>query len=408
MDGGHEAQTRGCDCEICPRHREDAGVPRRQRLHTSLLTNTHNPSNNINAMKRLLLSLAWAAFVVIGTPSHATLLLYDPFNYTAGERLGGSGTSPLGQIAPNGQQWITRSPALAGSYVPANDTLITAGNLSYAGLVPSLGNSVRYGTSANNGAGLYTDAIALPSAVTSGSLYYSMIVRLNGVVNGSTRTSWASLSTESANAATDAGVILGSASGSAVDLPAGAWIRNSATVNFHLGGGKIATDGLGTSASAPSWQAATAYPNQQGNTTGLGQDYATIADDIYFIVMKYTFFDGVNANNNLDTVSLWINPIASTLGDNAGEAVAGAASGSYYSAISAFVTTANSDADHIQSFLLIGQAVAQAASARSIDTSLDELRIGTTWADVTPVPEPGVLTLLGLGLTGLLCSRRRN
>ena len=188
------------------------------------------------------------------------------------------------------------------------------------------------------------------------------------------------------------------------------WIRNSG-VNYHLGAGKIATDGMGTSGGAASWQASTApLANQQGNTTGAGQDYATIADDTYFMVLKYTFFEGANANNNLDTVSLWINPIASTLGNNAGEATAGAAGGSYYSATGAFVTTANSDSDQIQSFLLIGQAVAQAASARSIDSSLDELRIGTTWADVTPttVPEPGMLTLLGLGLIGLLGSRRRN
>jgi len=35
---------------------------------------------------------------------------------------------------------------------------------------------------------------------------------------------------------------------------------------------------------------------------------------------------------------------------------------------------------------------------------IDEIRIGTTWGDVTPiVPEPGALVLLGCGLVGLLC-----
>jgi hypothetical protein len=41
----------------------------------------------------------------------------------------------------------------------------------------------------------------------------------------------------------------------------------------------------------------------------------------------------------------------------------------------------------------------------------DELRVGTSWADVMPsaVPEPGVALFLGLGLSGLLLrSRRRN
>jgi len=38
---------------------------------------------------------------------------------------------------------------------------------------------------------------------------------------------------------------------------------------------------------------------------------------------------------------------------------------------------------------------------------VDELRIGTTFADVTPIPEPVTLTLLGLGGLGLI-RRRRN
>ncbi len=363
--------------------------------------------------KRLLLT---AAMLVLATvPSQATLLMYESFNYTVGERLGGAGNnpsgSPLGQTNPNGQRWITRSPASGGTYVEANDTLITSGNLSYAGLLASVGNSVRFGSSANNGAGLYTDAIALPSTVNSGSLYYSMIVRLNGAVNGSTRTSFASLGAESADTST-AGTGLSTASGTAADLPAAAWIRNnpSDATAFNLGGGKISTDGMGSSASAPSWQNPTdpQFPNQQGNYTGSGQDYATIADDIYFIVMKYTFDASANANNNLDTVSIWVNPIASTLGDNfSGEANAGGSGGSYYSAINAYVTTASSDSDQIRSFLLIGQALASSPSGRSIDVSLDELRIGTTWADVTPVPEPSAIALTGFGLLGLLCLRRR-
>jgi len=359
-------------------------------------------------MKNLLVVLAAVAFVVITNSTQATLLMYESFDYTAGDRLGGSGTSPLGQTNPNGQQWITRSPAGGGTYSEANDTLIVSGNLSYPGLSPSLGNSVRYGSSANNGAGLYTDAIDLPGApITEGSLYYSMIVRLNGAVNGSIRTSYASLSTESADPGSDAGLGLGSSSGTAVPLPGSAWIRNSTVLagEYQLGGGKWSTDGLGTSAGYPNWQGTGIYANQQGNTTGGGQDYATIGEDLYFIVMKYTF--DPNSPGNTDKVSIWVNPIASTLGYNGGEALAGALGGSYYSGIDAYVT-GNQDASQLQSFLLIGQAVASSPNARSIDASVDEIRIGTTWADVTPVPEPGVLALTGLGLMGLLSLRRRN
>ncbi len=362
-------------------------------------------------MKNLFVSFASAALVCACTSSQATLLLYDPFDYTAGDRLGGSGTSPLGQVAPNGQQWITRSPAGGGTYDPTKDTLITAGNLSYPGLAPSSGNSARYGSSTSP-AGLYTDAIALPSAVTSGSLYYSAIVKFHGAIpTGGARTSYASFSTDTANPLSDAGFGVGTASGTAnVPLPASAWIRNSGTTQYQLGGGKQNGDGLGASASAPSWQAAAAFPNQQGNTAGTGQDWATIENNPaqpYFIVMKYTF-NSPSVNSD-DTVSMWLNPIASTLGNNAGETTAGATGGSYYSAINAY-TTANLDASQIQSFMLLGLAQSSGSTTKSIDLSFDELRIGTSWADVTPttVPEPGGLTLLGLGMLGLLGSRRRN
>jgi hypothetical protein len=357
------------------------------------------------------LGLLWLGtfFVLLSTSAaNAALILYEPFDYPAGDRLGGSGTSPLGKIAPNGQQWITRSPAAAGTYSEANDTLIMPGNFTYENLVTTTSsNSVRYGSSTDNSPGLYTDAIALPSPVTSGSLYYSAIVRFNGPVAGSARASYAAFSAESADPSTDAGLGLGTSSGTGnIPLPASAWIRNSGTTDYHLGSGKANSDGMGPSASAPSWQSSAAghpHANQFGNTAGTGQDYATIADDFYFVVMKYTF-DPASTGND-DTVSMWINPVASTLGDNAGETAAGMSGGSYYSAINAFVT-GNIDASDLESFLLLGVTQESVVGSKSIDVSLDELRIGTTWADVTPVvPEPGSLLLCILGV-GVCCLRR--
>jgi len=350
--------------------------------------------------------------MLLAAPTWGALLLYEPFDYTVGDRLGGSGTSPVGQVAPNGQTWITRSPAGGGSYNPANDTLITSGNLSYPGLAPSSGESIRYGSSVAGGAtNLYTNAIALPQTITSGSVYYSFIARFNGgVAPGGVRNSYASLSTDTANPLTDAGLGVGTASGTGnIPLPAGAWMRDSGTTDFHFGTGKSNSDGMGPSASAPSWQSTAAghpFPNQQGNTGGTGQDKATIADDVYFMVIKYTFVDGA-ANN--DIVSLWINPIASTLGDNTGEASASLAGNSYYSAVNATVT-ANLDASQISSFLLIGRGQASAAGNvnKSLDVTMDELRIGTTWAAVTPVPEASAFAIMAIAVGGALaCIRFR-
>jgi len=39
--------------------------------------------------------------------------------------------------------------------------------------------------------------------------------------------------------------------------------------------------------------------------------------------------------------------------------------------------------------------------------TIDDVRIGTTWADVSPIPEPSSVALLGLGALGLLAKRRR-
>jgi len=37
----------------------------------------------------------------------------------------------------------------------------------------------------------------------------------------------------------------------------------------------------------------------------------------------------------------------------------------------------------------------------------DEVRVGDTWADVSPIPEPSTYALLGLGLGALFFLRRR-
>jgi hypothetical protein len=359
-------------------------------------------------MKRLLVSLTTAAVVFITTSSQADLLLYEPFNYPPGEQLGGAGTDPIGKLAPNGQTWITRSPASGGTYDTNRDVQITAGGLSYYGLAPSIGSSVRYGTNAVPPAALYTDAISLPSPIsrTDGSnVYWSAVVRFNypNLYDG-VRTCFASLSAESANTNTDAGYGLITSSGTAnIQLPAGAFIRRNPTdpIYYQLGAGKQNGDGMGTSAGAPSWQGSgTGYPaaNQQGNTTGADQDYAGISNRTYFLVFKYHFEPATDGSK--DTVSFWVNPDKATLGYEAGEGLAGASGGSYFSATNAFVT-AKIDAPQIQSFILLGNAQASAATNKTVDVTLDELRIGTTWADVTPAMPPEIISVGGAGTTSV-------
>jgi hypothetical protein len=362
-------------------------------------------------MKQSIILLSMA---LMGTSLRAELLLYEPFNYTPGERLGGSGTSAVGKVAPNGQTWITRSPANSGTYSEGRDVMITSGNLSYPGLASSQGNSVRYGTNqaVTIPTHLYTDAIDLPGdPITEGSVYYSMIVRFHsGIPSGGARTSYATFSEDPADPAVDAGYGVITAGGTAnISLPASAWIRNSGTTEYHLGAGKQNGDGLGPGAGgipgSPAWQSSAAphpYPNQHGNTAGTGQDWATVADDVYFLVMKYTF--GSPSIQNDDTVGMWVNPIASTLGHDDGEAAASGPDGSYYSTTNAYTTPAGANLDAytfgVQSFMLIGNAQASTAVNKSIDVSVDELRIGRTWADVTPAAPadpPQIISIEGAG-----------
>jgi hypothetical protein len=372
-----------------------------------------NSTDNLNAMNKLLVSLTTAVVVCLCTSSQATLLMYEPFDYPAGERLGGStATGPVGKTNANGQVWITRSPATLIPYDEARDVLITAGSMSYPGLAPSLGNSVRYGTNAAVGDvtnTMYTVAIDLPGdPFTSNVVYYSMIVHLHSSIPaGGVRTCYAAFSEDPADPVNDAGygVITSSGTGN-IPLPAGAWIRNSGATQYHLGAGKQNGDGTGTSAGQPSWQSgAVTYTNQQGNVTGFGQDWATVdtnPNQPYFIVMKYEFKD-LNIHND-DVVSIWVNPAASTLGYDDGEWLAGVDGGAYYSATNSTVT-ADIDAYTygIQSFMLIGNAQASTSLTKSIDVSVDELRIGTTWADVTPTPTPGPLIteIAGAGTTSV-------
>jgi len=380
--------------------------------------------NTRNRLQRVATcGLLLCVVAIFASTSQGVLYLYEPFNYTAGENLGGSGVSggtPIGQagtypagIGGGAYNWYARGTA--SNYQSANDIVISSGSLSYAGLATSGGNSVSYG-SADNSAGAnttniarYANSIPLPVSVTSGELYASFIVRINSrVYDGNNlaaaaRHSIASFVTDTSTAGNAGGALAGQ-SGTGTVMPGGFWMRRDpvdATLNTtNFSPGKSSSDGIGQNAPGPSagWQNSSLGSTVESNQFGALGGQAAVTDtngaiiapgpQTYFVVIKYSFDvmtpDGGQNNNQADTVSLWMNPGIDTLGVANGEALASqnpsGGVGSYYAALGAF-GTATSDAAAINSFALIGhrQNVGQ-----TVSVDFDELRIGTTWADVTP------------------------
>jgi hypothetical protein len=358
----------------------------------------------------------------------AQLLIYEPFNYTVGENLGGTDPDGAGPTAgdPNAGQTGNYTAAGGGgaykwrahntvsNYQSPNDAVISSGSLSYAGLAPSLGNSASYGSNVDNNA-LFTDSIPLPSSITTGSLYASFIMRIKSNVSGiNLRHSPVAFLVDEITDE-DAGNDLSAHVGGTVYEPGVFWMRKDPeTLNVtNFSPGKTNQDGIGPAGAGPAsagWQHSNSSfleSNQFGARTGQAAvDFSTPSTyQTYFVVLKYEFdaasssdgeFDppgsspGINGQSN--TVSLWLNPGVGTLGSSTGEADASQNPtgnlGSYFAALDAY-GTATLDSSPIYSFALFGR---RQNTPATIAVDIDELRIGLTWADVTPttaVSQPG-------------------
>jgi hypothetical protein len=216
---------------------------------------------------------------------------------------------------------------------------IVSGSLSYPGLTGLSGaNSLHVLTVKST----VDSNIFTASPVTSGSLYYSFLIRPSAAA---TNNSYITM----------------------LDPPGGP----------ANGGGDALAVYYGTSL--------TANQNRIGvRTTGGGSGASYSGTELtlnttYFIVTKYAFnYPGAGQS----TVSIWVNP---TVGGSEGTADA-TEGGTVISSI--------------------GVVDFKAQTVAPGEWAVDDLRIGTTWADVNPVPEPSTLALLGLGVLGLVFARR--
>ena len=109
-----------------------------------------------------------------------------------------------------------------------------------------------------------------------------------------------------------------------------------------------------------------------------------VTNETVFAVLKLRYSSAAND----DAVDLWVNP--SDLSSEAGS--------------TNFVTISGFDFLHNSAKNIVFSSYSGTGTA-----SWDEMRVGSTWADVTPVPEPSTVALLGLtGIAAIAYRIRRN
>jgi pectate lyase len=265
----------------------------------------------INEMKRFAKTTVPVILAVIWLlPPAATrgaLLLYDGFDYTAGEQLGGTSSSAKWENAKS------------------NITIAT-NSLNYAGLPGASGNRVNV----NGGSYNLDGARTIPgtwASQTNGALYCSFLLRLDST---------------SGIAATGTGtpIVNISSSGSASQQLISLNLLNDSSL--RLGVVKYASSGT---------PVASVF-----FASGTGANLAADGSTIYLVVAKYQWVAGA-AN---DLVALWVNPAMSGGSEDTGNNIS---------------TSAGSDGTGNAGRLYID---------RGPVLNMDELRHGTTWADVVP------------------------
>ena len=311
---------------------------------------------------------AFVAFTLTSAAS-AALLIYEPFDYTAGSAIipglttTNSGNGLVDTYGPNAPTTWVQTGAKATGTTPHQ--VSSPGLTAPAGFAASVGNAAALeGGASGRSDNAEMARMTLPGGpyLTSSVVYYSLLLNVSDLTGLTVLHS-------NLNAANDMIISLNNASGTQAGRPS--LFADMLTIRA---GSAANTYNLGIRSSTTA-----------NNTTFFDStDYAP--NTTLLVVTRFT--EGATAGTG-GLSELWINPSSVSFGAVSAPAADGSSAGTYSSA------GAN---DHTNS-LLIGAGIAPGSNPNVV--TVDEIRVGTTWADVTPTAVPEASAFLTIGLGGI-------
>ena len=307
------------------------------------------------------------------SPASADLLLYEGFDYT----ISGSPTLLNGQTHPSGNQWLKPSNP-TGEY-----TEVWAGNVGYAGLPEPTGNSARVKRATPGSGELRLTIPGQPYArANGGSYFFSFTMKLESFVNFAVNIGDAGAKTADARRGGFIGGFFGAEASPTTGMTLGPSFAAPIYIRRELDYSATGTDGtpgaqtglyeIGIQKRAAPYGI---FDEGAQNSRGVVYDETTsyAVGQTVLIVGEYEFVDTA-ANGAADIARIWVNP---TPGDLAAEA------------------TPTVVDDNPESLNMAGTLPIASFHLRN-DTNvpgnmfIDELRIGTTFADVLPAAPAGL------------------
>jgi hypothetical protein len=315
-----------------------------------------------------------AALALIGAMlpqvAHAGLIAYEPFNYATGENLD-SKTGGTGWTSSWGPKLVPAGPA-----IPAAGAVIQAGSLTAPVGLPTLGGHARM--SAENGAFEMARSFPNVSGTAGTNTWFSFLGQRIGSNAGGTN--WP-------NNPYPRGANIGLFDKDVV--------AQGGTAYERVGVGNSTT---GNAADANHYDEWSLIPQGSGAAREGPVSHSPKWSELAWGVLR---IEHVGDATVADNMWLWLNP--DPLG---GEPLTA----------NADVTILSGDAnsrdisniDYIRPFLGAAQNATNAATSRPAAVMLiDEIRLGTEWADMRAIPEPATGVLVAVAGIALMSRRKR-